>query len=306
MRRAAWLLALACAACSPGARDPQFIDALARFDAEYQTAERELKNVGNLNYARMPDMRGRTMVDDLDQWVFTPQTRSTVRGLRERAAQSGAGARLEEARQLLRAEAERRVAIQNYWRRFPAPFWREHWRRFAAANGMPSLPPPPALLTASQQLVAQLDAGEFTRAADLGAPRLVIALRDSIRKTIPDMMKSRRSQNLSFLERSTPCGAAIAADASRRAPKVFGGPPVESFYPKVSQDRGEEGTVVLRLRISDKGCVRAGAVVVHSGFEELDSAALRWMETAQYSPGFADGRAVAGEASIKVVFRLED
>ena len=52
--------------------------------------------------------------------------------------------------------------------------------------------------------------------------------------------------------------------------------------------------------------MRAGAIVVHSGFDELDSAALRWMETAQYSPGFADGRAVAGETPIKVVFRLED
>jgi hypothetical protein len=72
----------------------------------------------------------------------------------------------------------------------------------------------------------------------------LLIVRDSIRETIPDVMKSRRSQDLRFRERSTPCGAAIAANASRRAPKI--------------------------------------------------------------SPGFAEGRAVAAEAPIKVVFRLED
>jgi len=297
---------LACAACSPDARDPRFTDALARFDAEYQSAERELKKVDYIPYSRLPDMRGRTMVDDLDQWVFTRQTQNALRHLRELALQSGSTARIEEARQQLRTEAERRIAIQNYWRTFPAPFWREHWNRFATANGMQSRPVPPALLAANQQLVTQLDAGEFSRAADSGAPRLVNALRDSIKEAIPVVMKGRRSQNLRFLDRRTPCGAAAAPDVTRRTPKVLGGPPVESFYPKVSQDRGDEGTVALRLRISDQGCVSSGAIVVHSGFDELDSAALGWMETAQYSPGFVGGRAVAGETSIKVVFRLEN
>lgn len=306
MRHTALLLVLACVACSPDARDPQFADALARFDSEYESAQRELKRTDYLNYSRLPDMRGRTMVDDLEKWVFTPQTQSALRRLRELATQSGATARIAEARQLLRTEAERRIAIENYWRQFPAPFWREHWERFTTANGLPSQPVPPSLLAANQQLVAQLDAGEFARAADPGASRMVIALRESIKEAIPVVVKSRRSQNLKFQARSTPCGASIAPDTARRAPKILGGPPVESFYPKVSQVRGEEGAVVLRLRISDKGCVRAGAIVVHSGFDELDSAALRWMETAQYSPGFADGRAVAGETPIKVVFRLED
>jgi TonB family protein len=306
MRRAAFLLALACTACSPDARDPHFTDALARFDAEYRSAERELKRVDYLPHSRLPDMRGRTMVDDLDQWVFTPQAQSALRRLREDAMEGGATARLAEARQQLRTEAERRIAIEKYWRAAPAPFWREHWNRFVSANGMPSQPATSALIAANQQLVMQLDAGEFARAADQEAPRLVIALRDSIKAAIPVVMKRRRPQDMKFLQRSTPCGAAVAPDATRRSPEILGGPPVESFYPKDSEDRGDEGTVVLRLRISNKGCVEAGAIVVHSGFDELDSAALRWMETAEYSPGFADGRAIAGETSIKVVFKMEN
>lgn len=63
---------------------------------------------------------------------------------------------------------------------------------------------------------------------------------------------------------------------------------------------------MLRLKISDKGCVRSGAILVHSGFDELDAAALSWMETAEYSPAFENGRAVAGLTSIKVLFKYRN
>lgn len=63
---------------------------------------------------------------------------------------------------------------------------------------------------------------------------------------------------------------------------------------------------MLSLKISDKGCVRSGAILVHSGFDELDAAALRRMETAAYSPGFKNGRAVAGLTSMKVLFKFEN
>lgn len=306
MRGAAFLLVLFCAARAPRAPDPGFTDNLAKFDSQYLQTQEALRKAYNHHFSQMPDMRGRTIVNDLQKWVMTPDAQNRIRLLRERAIDSGSGAQLNEARQLLRAENERSRGIQQYWIEFPAPFWRQHWQRFAQANEMPSWPPPAPLLAADQQLVAQLDAGDFSGAAAVGAPRLVTELRAALKKAIPVIKKKRDGQKLRFLERRNPCGPVIAPHRNRAFSKYVGSPPVENFYPEDSENRGDEGAVVLRLKISDKGCVRGGAILVHSGFDELDAAALRWMETAEYSPGFENGRAVAGLTSIKVMFRYEN
>jgi TonB family protein len=306
MRRSVLLLVIFCAACAPDAPDPKFEAELAEFDARFRSAQAELPKADDVRHARMPDMRGRMMADDLEHWVLTPRSRDAIRRLRDQAARSGKVAPLEEARQLINDEVKRRMAILEYWREFPAPFWREHWRRFAQANDLASLPPPAPLLAAEQRLVAQLNAGEFSSAAADGAPQLVSALRTALKDAIPVVMKKRQGQELHFVERRNPCGAAVAPDRNRTVPKRVGGQPVESFYPQPSAARGDEGAVVLSMKISDKGCVRSGAILVHSGFHDLDAAALRWMETAEYSPGYANGRAVAGIASMKVLFKLEN
>lgn len=307
MRRAAFLLVLVCVACSDDAPDPQFIQTLAKLDADFQAAVSAPRRAeAALAYSRIPDMRGRTLIDDFEQWLVPAESRAAIRELRERAIRTRSVESLEEARRLLRAGVDRSRDIQNYWRSFPAPFWREHWRRFTQANEMPSLPPPAPLLEAERTLIAQLDAGNFSAAANEGAPQLVTELRAALKETISVVRKKRLAQELRFQERSSPCGAAVAPDRNRATPQVVGGPPVESFYPQASVDRGDEGSVVLRLRISDSGCVRAGAILVHSGFDELDAAALRWMETAEYSPGFKNGRAVAGLTNIKVRFTIAE
>jgi TonB family protein len=306
LRRSAVLLALLCAACTRDSGESAFANQLAQFDANFQSAEASLRNADDIAYARTADMRGRTMVDDLERWVLAPATVDAIRRSRDQAARRRSMVPLEEALKLLNLEVSRRNAIQNYWRAFPAPFWREHWRRFWEANALAPRVPPGGLLDAERRLVAYLDAGEFRSAAGDAAPRLVTELRAALREAIPVVKTMRERQKLDFFERGSPCGAVVAPDPGRAVPRFTGGPPVEDFYPKDSANRGDEGAVVLRLKISDKGCVRSGAILVHSGFHELDAAALQWMETAEYSPGFENGRSVAGLTSIKVLFKLED
>jgi TonB family protein len=62
----------------------------------------------------------------------------------------------------------------------------------------------------------------------------------------------------------------------------------------------------LRLRIARTGCVTAAALVVHSGVPALDSAALQWFESSQFSPASSNGRAIDSELSLRIVFKLED
>ena len=304
MRRGAWL-ALLLAACTPQNPDAKFTAELGKFDLEYQEAQAELRSVRHRAHYRTPDMRGRTVSDDLNRWVLSFATQDAIRSLRERAVTDGATSRLEEARQMVRAENRRFRQIEDYWHDSTAPIWRQKWQRFSAVNEMPESPPPAQLLDAERRLVAQLDAGDFQNANANGAPRLVAALREAQKSVIPTIIKRRQSERLHFQPRKTRCGAAVAPDRNRRTPKTMGGPPVENFYPRDSLNRGDEGPVVLRLQISDAGCVRAGAILVHSGFTELDEAALKWMETAQFSPGYENGHAIEGLLSIKLLFKIE-
>lgn len=73
--------------------------------------------------------------------------------------------------------------------------------------------------------------------------------------------------------------AAQAADAlARKLDPAFSNyqPP----YPDTAQVNGEQGDVVLKLRVSENGRVRNVEVEKSSGFEDLDNAAiggvLRW------------------------------
>jgi TonB family protein len=64
--------------------------------------------------------------------------------------------------------------------------------------------------------------------------------------------------------------------------------------------------VILRARVDEKGCGTAVAVVVHSGVEAFDAAALQWFETAQFSPKWVAGKPAAGELTFNLKFILED
>jgi TonB family protein len=70
--------------------------------------------------------------------------------------------------------------------------------------------------------------------------------------------------------------------------------------------REEQGDIVLRTHISDTGCAVDVAIVVYSGYPELDAAALRWFETGRFLPQQLDGKAVKKELTFKVRFKLRD
>jgi len=94
-----------------------------------------------------------------------------------------------------------------------------------------------------------------------------------------------------------PRAAVVREPAPRAAP-----PPV---YPRLSRRAGEEGSVLCRLHISERGKVTEVEVVESSGFERLDEAARATLLGWSFEPRQLDGQGVASTLLHRVTFRLE-
>jgi periplasmic protein TonB len=60
-------------------------------------------------------------------------------------------------------------------------------------------------------------------------------------------------------------------------------------YPKRSEEKGEEGTVVFRFLVGTDGRVQSAQLVQSSGFERLDNAAKEAFMQCTFTPGTIDG-----------------
>ena len=76
-------------------------------------------------------------------------------------------------------------------------------------------------------------------------------------------------------------------------------------YPKGARQRGEQGDVVLEIRVNAEGTVDDVKVAVSSGFAELDEAAVRAAKAAKFSPARSGRDPVASTARLKLQFKLK-
>lgn len=84
--------------------------------------------------------------------------------------------------------------------------------------------------------------------------------------------------------------------------------PVRSIrpdYPLAARRRGEQGRVVLEIRVDVRGAVEDVSVAETSGFPELDAAAERAARSAKFIPARAGGAPVASAARLSLDFRLK-
>ncbi|MGC2854993.1 energy transducer TonB [Novispirillum sp. DQ9] len=75
-------------------------------------------------------------------------------------------------------------------------------------------------------------------------------------------------------------------------------------YPRSARLAGQEGRVVLRVRVSAAGAAESVHVVTSSGADALDAAATRAVRGWRFRPATRGGAAVSGEVEVPVVFRL--
>ena len=75
-------------------------------------------------------------------------------------------------------------------------------------------------------------------------------------------------------------------------------------YPRMSQRRGEEGTVVLSIQVLPNGKSGVVKIVESSGFKRLDEAAVKAAKKADYTPAVQFGHPVASEIIQPLTFNL--
>lgn len=79
----------------------------------------------------------------------------------------------------------------------------------------------------------------------------------------------------------------LSSELSVSCPKLS--PPV---YPAISRRMGEEGKLVLRVELDEKGRIDTAKVISSSGYERLDNAALDAVKNWQCNPSLRDGQPV--------------
>ncbi len=77
-------------------------------------------------------------------------------------------------------------------------------------------------------------------------------------------------------------------------------------YPALARRLGEQGTVVLQVRVSADGHVDSVSVRRTSGYRQLDRAALSAVRQWTFTPASSAGRPVAGWVLVPILFSLEE
>ena len=80
---------------------------------------------------------------------------------------------------------------------------------------------------------------------------------------------------------------------------------IKPDYPKGARQRGEQGEVILEIRVNAAGIVDRVDIVSSCGFPELDEAAVRAARAARFTPAKSGGAPVASTARLKLDFKLK-
>ncbi|MEO8017780.1 MAG: energy transducer TonB [Pseudomonadota bacterium] len=252
------------------------------------------------------DVRGRTKFDDLEQWAYTDDVDRRVASLLKDARRGKSPeqqAALEEASGLLRGAQLRAIEIANYWSHKQAIRWREDWKRFATANGLPGDAPNAQLAAEEQAMIDLLNAGKFSEAVTR-TRELESGLRDAIRSASTELVKTRPAAGLAFVPRKLPCPVTDGRRGTTAA-KISVAASPDDFYPPGSVRREEQGDIIVRVRVEPSNCATGFALLVSSGYPELDQAALAVAEASRYLAAVAGEKAVDSEVTFKVRFSIK-
>ena len=167
----------------------------------------------------------------------------------------------------------------------------------------PKPAPPPAILPTP----AASPAAE----ASMPPPPVAEAARDLVPS--PGAPSSVASSSTGSTSVAVPVAAPAAAVAPPAAPPKIELPSASAAYlnnpppayPPLSRRLGEQGRVVLRVRIEPDGTASAAEIRTSSGYERLDEAALEAVLRWRYVPGKRDGVPQAMWSLVPIQFVLE-
>jgi TonB family protein len=295
-----WALSFVVPAAASSHQDKKRIAAIEeRLDQIHDAHERIRRDK-----AKSPiDVHGRTMADDIDKWAYTRELDQNVKALlaTARTADSAqANASLDEASLMLDDARTHATQILMYWSQLSGSNWRARWKSFAESNQIPPEAADAKIVAAESTIQEYLDRGDFVDAASASAS-LESDLRATIRSSTTALLQANNSAP-KFIPRATPCPG---TDGAARNARLTQAASPDDYYPPGSKRREEQGDIVIRAHVTAAGCASEFAVLVRSGFVDLDEAALKVAEASRYAAATDDGLPHDGYVTFKVRFTLK-
>jgi len=124
----------------------------------------------------------------------------------------------------------------------------------------------------------------------------------TIRKFNRNLANAAMMVSLAFVAGTLPAGAQSAGDSAPRIDASYANyqPP----YPDAAQVNGEQGDVVLSVRVGANGKIRGIQIAQTSGFADLDNAAIEGVLRWHFIPAVRDGDTATETTNVKIVYRL--
>lgn len=195
-------------------------------------------------------------------------------------------------------------ALQDYWHQYPSlTHNRDMWSTFLARNGMPpDTPHENAVTVAENALRGALDSGVPNPEWSLRAQEL----RTAYIEERSHALRVRTIAAADYRPRASPCSPPASKTTGKSVPAVGRmNRSLADFWPLESKRLGEEGRVMVSLRVSATGCVVAAAISGSSGSEMLDQAVMHFYETIDFIPAEIDGKAAESTPTLPIIFKLQ-
>ena len=290
------------------------------------------------------DLRNRTFMDDMRDYLISKQDVLQIDSITSTFKQAVALRNVENAiaqvqalRSILETAPDREDAIKAYWSAIKS-LDREHqlWLRALEIDGLPADTPHDASVIAAEvqfrdtvlrdtvlkdtwkpllnDLVPALiaDRNRLARrvAADLSRSTSIkyyansLAVASSRDTTTINGLPSGKNNQINAITTTTERPTVVNREFTQARLKQPI-PNLDDYFPASCKRKGEEGVVILSIKVDRNGSPISAGVVASSGSDILDGAALAFYEKLKFDPANRDGTAVDTTIKLPVNFRLE-
>lgn len=241
------------------------------------------------------DIRGRVFAQDASEYLTEPIEKSLT----------DPSISLVERYETFKTVNARAYALSNYWQHVKRlNSHRLVWPVFLQANRLEAATAHSGEVRMLEQKLRDLFAGAPTPDWGAQAKALIHAYFDE-RRQLAIAVPVQNDQP--FTPRESACPPASDATSGTDKPRyVNKSAPMELNYPEASRVRNDEGVVVLSVQVSETGCATAARIVGHSGFPDLDNAAMKLYERARFLPAEQDGKAVPAVTILPVAYKFQE
>jgi TonB family protein len=270
------------------------------------------------------DSRGRTLADDLNDWLMTKDVQdrlSNIRATAERQQRKGdeKGARqtLVSGQAAMQEQRTMLALVNYYWeQRLALNRQRDLWLVWLSRS-------PEAAATPSKDWIDPLEANlvrdfspRLTQAALTAKVESLKRAYDGERIKLATLVSDQRvgdGKVMDVRERRSVCPKATSdrdrsgrdGSTGERAVSISKDMSAGRFYPQDARRNGITGSVNLRLTIGPTGCMERAEVLRSSGAAELDEAAINLSEYVSYLPARHGDRQIRATFVRSIAFQSE-